>query len=78
MIDIRSRTAKMLKENYRIDEKVTEMLFEKGILREDIMKKVLIREDYKQKVQHNGKQRLRNELAQSYCVSVKLVEKIVL
>jgi len=78
MIDIRSRTAKLLKEDYRIDERITEMLFEKGILREDIMRKVLIKEEYKQRVQQNGKQRLRNELSQNYCVSVKLIEKIVL
>jgi len=78
MINVKEDTASMLQEHFDIAPEITARLFEKGIIREDIMKKVLIREEYQQKVKRNGKQVLRHELASKYCVSVSLVEKTVL
>jgi len=78
MINVKEDTANMLQEHFCISPEITARLFEKGIIREDIMKKVLIREEYQQKVKRNGKQVLRHELASKYCVSVSLVEKTVL
>lgn len=78
MIDIRTSAARMLKNDFQIDEKVTYLLFEKGIIKEHDIKKVLIRNEYRNKVQPKEKQLLRNKIAQKYCVSVSLVEKVVL
>jgi len=77
MINIKDQTAKMLKEKYQIDEEITTILFEKGILREDILKKILLKEEYRQKVEPKGRQILKHKLAKKYCVSVKLIEKII-
>jgi len=78
MINIRADAAKMLKAEFGIPPETTAMLFEKGIIREPEMKKVLLREEYLRSVGRNGKQVLRNKLASKYCVSVSLVEKTVL
>lgn len=78
MIDIRTSAARMLKNDFQIDEKVTYLLFEKGIIKEHDIKKVLIKNEYRTKVQPKEKQLLRNKIAQKYCVSVSLVEKVVL
>jgi len=77
MINIKDQTARMLKEKYQIDEEITTILFEKGILREDILKKILLKEEYRQKVEPKGRQILKHKLAKKYCVSVKLIEKII-
>ncbi|TSA57522.1 hypothetical protein D4R42_01390 [bacterium] len=77
MIDIRKRSAELLKENFQIEERVTDLLFEKGWIRDDIAKKILLKEEYKQKVEPNGKQILKGKLAAKYHVSVELVEKIL-
>jgi len=77
MINIKTATAKLLKDQFQISEITTSVLFEKGILNEPSMKKVLIREEYMQKVREKGKQRLRGVLSEKYCVSVSLVEKSV-
>ena len=77
MINIKVATAKLLKDQFKIPESTTAILFDKGILNEPSMKKVLIREEYMQKVKEKGKQRLRGALSEKYCVSVSLVEKSV-
>jgi|GEM_PF-6432828 len=78
MINVKKDAAKMLKEHFDIAPETTAMLFEKGIIREVEMKKVLLKQEYQTKVKRNGKQVLRYELASKYCVSVSLVEKTVL
>jgi len=78
MINVKEEAAKMLKEHFDIAPETTAMLFEKGIIREPEMKKVLLKQEYQTKVKRNGKQVLRYELASKYCVSVSLVEKTVL
>ena len=78
MINIRANTAKMLKDDFDIDSEVTSLLFEKGIVRESEVMKVLIKDDYIKNVKPKQKRILRNKLALKYCISISLVEKIVL
>ena len=78
MINVKEDTASMLQEYFDIAPEITAALFEKGIIREPEMKKVLLKQEYQTKVKRNGKQVLRYELASKYCVSVSLVEKTVL
>jgi len=77
MINVKEDTASMLQEHFDIAPEITAALFEKGIIREVEMRKVLLREEYKSKVKRNGKQILRHDLAAKYCISVSLVEKII-
>lgn len=77
MIDIRKDAAALLKDEFDIDPVVTGALFDKGIIREAEMKKVLLKDEYSKTVKRNGKQVLKHGLADKYCVSVHLVEKIV-
>lgn len=77
MIKIREATAKLLKEEFQIEPEVTEILFARGILSEYNCRNVLIKKEYKDKAQPKEKNRLKNKLAENYCVSVFLVEKIV-
>ncbi len=77
MIRIREGIAKLLKEEFQIEPNVTQLLFERGILNEKDCKKVLIRKDYETNVGPKEKQKTRNKIAEKYCVSVSLVEKIV-
>lgn len=77
MTNIRQATARLLRDDFQINESVTAMLFERGILQEPSAKKVLIRDEYIKLARPKEKQRLRSKLADKYCVSVSLVEKIV-
>jgi hypothetical protein len=78
IVQIRISTAKLLKDNFQIDPKITESMFNKGILANQGCRDALIRNEYKQKVEPGEKQRLRSRLAEKYCISISLVEKIVL
>ena len=78
MTNIRLETAKLLKSDYGIAESITAELFDKGIICEPAARNVLIKSEYKRRMQPKEKQRIRNTIAERYCVSVKLVEKIVL
>ena len=77
MIEIRSCTAKLLKDEFQIDPQVTELLFEKGILADHICRNVLIKQEYSERVEATGRQRLKGRIADKYCISVELVEKII-
>lgn len=77
MINIRVCTAKLLKEHYQIEEDVTETLFDDGILHEHEMQKVLIKNEYNNKVQPTGKIDLQYKIADKFCVSVRLVREII-
>lgn len=78
MMLIRTETAKLLKEEFQIDPEVTAIMFEEGFLRECECRNVLIRNEYKKKAQSKERMRLRTKLADKYCVSVSLIEKVVL
>lgn len=77
MIAIRANTAKLLKEEFKIDPSITEVMFENGFLTEQACRNVLIRDEYKRKAQSKEKQRLKGRIADKYCVSVELIEKII-
>lgn len=76
IINIRVSVKKLLKEKYNIDPELTDQMFDNGILKEHVCRDVLIINEFKQKAQPREKQRLRNKLAEKYCVSVKTIEKI--
>lgn len=78
MIDIKKDTERLLKSEYGISETITRELFESGILHEHIVKRVLIRLEYKRKIKPKQKQFVKINIAEKYCVSAKTVEKIVL
>lgn len=75
IINIKVSIKKLLEQNYQINPEITEQLFNEGILKEHICKKFLIKDEYKRKAQPKEKQRVRNMLAEKYCISVSSVEK---
>lgn len=77
MINIRERTADYVHRYFDLDAAVTEALFETGLLREDIAKKVLIRDDYLQHCSHRKKTDLKIHLSEKYAVSLSTIEKVV-
>jgi hypothetical protein len=77
MINIKTETAKLLWENFKIEKSVTEELFDNGILHETTVLKVLIRNEYQRKIKPKRKTFLKSRLAQKYSVSNELVRKIV-
>lgn len=77
MINIRNKTATILKQNFNIDPSLTEMLFDVGLIRDDIARRFVIREEYLAKSRSLRKTDLKISLAQKYCVSFSTVEKIV-
>jgi hypothetical protein len=78
MIPIRKTTAKILQVEFQISPETTNILFERGVLTDPACRNFLIKYDYLKQVEPKEKQRLRGRLAEKYCISVKLVEKIVL
>jgi hypothetical protein len=78
MTNIKAETAKLLESEFNISKETTEEMFRKGVLNEQSCRNVLIKEEYKRKAQPKEKIRVRNRIAERYCISVKLVEKLVL
>ena len=76
MTDIRAGIARLLKDEFQIDTDVTLALFENGTLTDKACRDTLIKYEYKKKVEPKEKMRLKNKLADKYCVSVELVRKI--
>jgi hypothetical protein len=76
IINIKVSVKKLLKEKYNIDPELTDQMFNSGILKEHICRDVLIINEYKQKAQPKEKQKLRSQLAEKYCLSIKSIEKI--
>ncbi len=77
MIMIRQNTAKLLKDLYGIDESITALMFQDGILREQECRNALLIKEYTEKIMPKEKQRIKGKLAEKYCVSVELIEKII-
>ena len=77
MTDIKSATAKLLKDQFLINKETTESLFENKVLHEPDCRNALIRDEYKKKSRPKEKQRLKERIAEKYCISVCLVEKIL-
>jgi hypothetical protein len=77
MIDIKLAAAKLLKDEYGIDEQITAELFERRILFEPAIRNYLIREEYKKKATSKEKMRVRGNIGDKFCISAKMVEKII-
>jgi len=78
MTNIKLEISKLLKESYGIDPTVSDRMFDDGILTYKACRDLLIKNEYQNKSEQKEKIRLRNKLADRYCVSVSLIEKIVL
>lgn len=76
-VDIRMRTANIIKSNFGIEQDVTEALFDIGLIREDVARRVCIRDDYLKKEHTCKKIDLKIHLAEQYSTSVSTIEKIV-
>ena len=77
MIVVKNGTAKFLMDDFQISPQTTDILFDRGILTDKSCRDFLIKKEYTEKAKPKEKQRLKGKLAEKYCVSVKLVEKIV-
>lgn len=78
MTNIKIEISKLLKERYGIDPDVSIRMFDDGVLTYKACRDALIKQEYSKKIESKGKQRRKAKIADSYCISVKLVEKIVL
>jgi hypothetical protein len=76
MTDIKAGIVKHLNDEFNIDPNVTALLFDKGVLSFCACRDLLIREEYRRKAEPKEKRRLKNKIADKYCISVELVEKI--
>lgn len=74
---IRKGTARLMSENFGISTAVTEVMFDTGLLREDVSRRVLIRDEYHKRARPGYKTDLKWELAEKYAVSASTVEKIL-
>ena len=77
MIDIRDRTADYIKQNMNIEKSTTETMFDIGLIREDLARRVLIRDEYQGKSMTKRKTELKIYLAEKWAVSLSTVEKII-
>jgi hypothetical protein len=77
MIDVRKEGIRYFNKHFDLEVDKVKELFDNGIIHESIIIKCLIKEEYKNKMRPKEKQRLKQRLADKYCVSVPLVEKIV-
>lgn len=76
-MNIKKETADRLEKEFSIDKEVTELLFDKKVLHEPDCRNFLIREEYGERSRPGEKQRVKAQLADKYCISVELVEKVV-
>jgi len=77
MINIRDRTGDYIKDNLNIEKATTETLFDIGLIREDLARRVLIRDEYQAKQMIKRKTELKIHLAEKWAVSLSTVEKII-
>ena len=77
MIDIRSRTKDYIRANFNINSDTTELMFDMGLIREDIAKRVLIRDEYQRRSPTKKKTELKIMLAEKWAVSLSTIEKII-
>ena len=77
IINIKVSVKKLLKEKYNIDPEITDEMFKSGILKEYNCRDMLIRDEYMKKAKPREKSRIKNKLAEKYCVSFDTVRKIV-
>jgi hypothetical protein len=74
---IREGTSRFMSENFGLSASTTEVMFDVGLFREDIARKVLIRDEYQHRAGNGNRTDLKWELAEKYTVSVSTAEKIL-
>jgi len=74
---IREGTAHFLSENFGLSASTSEVMFDIGLFREDVARRVLIRNEYQAQCEPGNKTDLKWQLAEKYAVSPSTVEKIV-
>jgi hypothetical protein len=76
-MNIKQATAKLLEDEFKVDPQTTNILFDNGILDFKECRDLLIKTEYVKKAEPKERQRLKEKLANRYCISVCLVEKIL-
>lgn len=77
MINVKAKAAAYVLQNFDIRPEVTEAMFDTGLLKEETVKRVLIRDEYQRRARTNKKTELKIHLAERWCVSLSTVEKII-
>lgn len=77
MIDIRDRTADFVKQNFQIQRDTVEAMFDMGLIREDLARRVLIRDEYSRRARTNRKTELKIHLSEKWSLSLSTIEKIL-
>ena len=72
---IREATARFMSENFGISAATTEVMFDTGLFREDLARRVLIRDEYNQEARPGNKTDIKWQLSDKYAVSESTVEK---
>jgi len=76
MISVKTETARLLLKDYKIEPDITYELFRIGALSEQGCRDILIKNEFKIKSRPKQKRIVKHQIADRYCVSVDLVEKI--
>lgn len=74
---IRTEATKLLKEYFNIEPDVACVMFDNGFLNEQKCRDALIRAEYKKKAQPKEKMRVKQKLADKYCLSIGSIRAIV-
>ena len=77
MINIKQKTELLIKEKIGLSSDAVKALFDIGLLTENNCKRILIREEYFDKMTTRKKTELKIHLAQKYCISFSMVEKYI-
>jgi len=77
MMNIRTWTASYVAQNFDISPEVTETMFDLGLIREDVARRVLIRDEYSKRCRTHKKTELKITIADKFAVSLSTVEKII-
>ena len=76
MIDIKSCSAKYLKDNFDLEPEVVDLMFDVGILQPHTMRNVLIKHEFEKRIEPKEKERVKVELADKFCVSYGTIKRI--
>ena len=77
MINIRERTADLLKNDFDLPREICSAMFDLGLIDERGARAVLIRKEYLRRINYKRKTDLKIYLAGRYCLSYSAIEKIV-
>lgn len=74
-MDIKSRTANLIKKNYQLPKEVTMAMFDDGLFTDHQCRKVLIRDEFINSSTRLKNMQLKKALADKFSVSLSTVEK---